>query len=514
MDLPRLTHRPFGIILNLSYNRTIVLYNRTLAREVLVELDPAEIDYFTDAEVAADPVPYFDYMLAHHPVWREPKYGVVIVTGYHEALEVYRHPEVYSSINRTGGPVLDLPVELAGDDLTDILEQYRAYFPSNDQLVTFDPPMHTDHRALLMGLITPKRLKENEEFLKRTADRFLDELLPKGQCEFIWEYAKRYAILAVADLLGVPEEDHPMLLALLAAERGPMLGNLQLQVSHRGSLERLYDYFIDKIERRRKNPAGDILTGMSLATFPDGTLPDPVHVARIAANLFAAGNETTVQLLGISLARIADDQAVQDQLRQDTALVPRFIEETLRIEAPIRGSFRLTKVRASIGELDLAPGTVVLLLHGAAGRDARVFADPGEFDVQRANARHHLAFGRGIHTCPGAPLARAEAVYSIRRLLERTERIEISAEHHGPAGQRRWDLMPSYKFRGHNHLYLTCTERAAGLWRARAGRAVTRFLPRQRSRRRSRTWPATACSTPSPKAAAWSGRSATSAAGR
>jgi cytochrome P450 len=400
-------------------------------------------------------------MLANHPVWRESKYGVVIVTGYAAALEVYHHPEVYSSINRTGGPVVDLPVELAGDDLRDVLEQYRQYFPSSDQLVTFDPPMHTDHRALLMGLITPKRLKENEEFLRRTADRLLDELLPKGQCEFIWEYGKRYAILAVADLLGVPEADHPMLLGLLATDRGPVLGNLELQTAQHSSLERLYGYFIEKIEKRRKNPARDVLTGMSLATFPDGTLPEPVQVARIAANLFAAGNETTVQLLGISLARIADDPALQDLLRSQTTLIPRFIEEVLRIEAPIKGSFRLTKVATSIGGLDLAPGTVVLLLHGAAGRDSRVFDDPAGFDVRRANARHHLAFGRGIHTCPGAPLARAEAVFSIQRLLERTERIGVSAVHHGPEGNRRWDLMPSYRFRGHNHLYLEYVERRA-----------------------------------------------------
>lgn len=426
-----------------------------------VKIDPMEIDYFTDAEVAADSVPYFDHMLANHPVWREPKYGVVIVTGYEEALQVYHQPEVYSSINRTGGPVLDLPVELVGDDLTDILEQYREYFPSNDQLVTFDPPMHTDHRALLMGLITPKRLKENEEFLARTADRFLDELLPLGECEFIWQYAKRYAILAVADLLGVPEADHPMLIDLLATKQGPMLGNLKLQVSRHNSLERLYDYFIEKIQERRANPTGDILTGMSLATFPDGTLPEPVDVARIASNLFAAGNETTVQLLGIALARIAEDQPLQDLLRRDTTLIPRFIEETLRLEAPIKGSFRLTKVPTTIGGLELAPGTVVLLLHGAAGRDPRMFDDPGRFDVGRKNARQHLAFGRGIHTCPGAPLARAEAVFSIRRILERTERIEISQEHHGPADARRWDLMPSYKFRGHNHLHLKYTEREA-----------------------------------------------------
>ncbi|MFE7792801.1 cytochrome P450 [Streptomyces sp. NPDC057460] len=424
------------------------------------EIDPTEIDYFTDAKVAADPVPYFDHMLANCPVWREPKYGVVIVTGYEEALQVYHQPDVYSSINRTGGPVLDLPVELVGDDLTEILEQYREHFPSNDQMVTFDPPLHTDHRALLMGLITPKRLKQNEQFLQHTADHFLDELLPKGECDFIWDYAKRYAVLAVADLLGVPEADHPMLIEVLATE-APMLGNLQLQVAHHNSLERLYAYFIEKIEERRANPGEDILTGMALATFPDGTLPEPIHVARIASNLFAAGLETTVQLLGISLARLAEDQDLQSLLRRETALIPKFIEEVLRIEAPIKGSFRLTKVATTIGGLDLAPGTVVLLLHGAAGRDARVFDNPAEFDLQRPNARQHLAFGRGIHTCPGAPLARAEAVYSLQRLLERTESITVSDEHHGPAGDRRWDLMESYKFRGHTHLHLEYSERKA-----------------------------------------------------
>lgn len=315
----------------------------------------AEIDYFTDAGVAANSAPYFDYMLANHPVWRESKYGVVIVTGYEEALQVYHQPEVYSSINRTGGPVLDLPVELVGDDLTELLERYREHFPTNDQIVTFDPPMHTDHRALLMGLITPKRLKENEEFLRSTADRFLDELLPAGEVEFIWRYAKRYAILAVADLLGVPESDHLMLIDQLATE-APMLGNLELKKTGHNSLERLYGYFVRQIEERRADPAGDILTGMALATFPDGSLPEPIQVARIAANLFAAGNETTVQLLGISLARIAEDPELQDLLRREPALVPKFIEEVLRIEAPIRGSFRLTKVATSIGGLDLAPG--------------------------------------------------------------------------------------------------------------------------------------------------------------
>jgi cytochrome P450 len=423
----------------------------------IVEINPAETDFFTDPQVAAEAEPYFDHMLANHPVFREPKYGVVIVTGYEEALQVYHQPDVYSSINRTGGPVVDLPFEVAGDDISELLEQHRSFFPQNDQIVTFDPPVHADHRAILMGLITPKRLKENEQFLKDTADRFLDRILPEGRCEFIWDYCKGYTILAVADLLGVPVEDHQMLLDLLASQPAPVLGNLQLQSNYHGGIESLYDYFSERIVERRANPRDDVLSGMALATFPDGSLPEPIEVARIASNLFAAGQETTVQLMGICLQRIADDAELQERLRQDFALIPKFIEETLRVEAPIKGSFRLTKRPTELGGLDLPVGTVVMLLHGASGRDGRVFENPADFDVQRANARQHLAFGRGIHTCPGAPLARAEAVFSIQRILERTSEIRVDDAHHGPADAREWELISSYKFRGHTHLYLTYT---------------------------------------------------------
>ncbi|MBL3699545.1 cytochrome P450 [Leucobacter luti] len=423
-----------------------------------VDINPVDVDFFTDPEVAAHAEPYFDYMIKHHPVFREPKYGVVIVSGYEESLQVYHQPDVYSSINRTGGPILDLPFEVTGDDITELLEQHREHFGANDQIVTFDPPVHTAHRAVLMGLITPKRLKENEEFLKRMADRYLDELLPTGKCEFIWDYAKKYTVLAVGDLLGVPESDFDLLLDIFASgPTGPVLGNLELQANHHNSLERMYDYFVGKIEERRADPKDDVLTGLALATFPDGSLPQPLEVARIAANMFAAGQETTVQLMGICLQRIAEDPELQELLRREPALVPGFIEEVLRVEAPIKGSFRVVKRPTEIGGLELAPGTNVMLLHGAAGRDERLFENAAEFDARRGNARQHLAFGRGIHTCPGAPLARAEAVFSIQRLLARTSSLTIDDAHHGPAGEREWDLIRSYKFRGHQHLFLTFT---------------------------------------------------------
>lgn len=419
-----------------------------------VDINPEKIDFFTDETVAADSAPYFDHMLAHHPVWRDPKYGVVIVTGYEEALQVYHQPDVYSSINRMTGPVFELPFDVVGDDISELLEQHRDAFPLNDQIPTFDPPMHTDHRAVLMGLITPKRLKENEGYLKELADEHLAEILPKGSADLVWDYAKPFTILAIADLLGVPEEDRPMILDLLATRPGPTIGNFELQVSHENSLERVYDYFVALIERRRKEPLDDIVTGMAQATFPDGSLPTAIDVARIASNLFAAGQETTVQVMSIAFARLAEDPDLQDTLRKDPKAIPRFLEETLRLEAPIKGSFRITKKPTALGGVDLPVGTSVLLLHGAAGRDPRQFENPGDFDVDRANARQHLAFGRGIHTCPGAPLARAEVVFTIEQFLAQTERFTLSEAVHGPVDDRRFFYIESYKFRGHTRLQL------------------------------------------------------------
>lgn len=425
-----------------------------------VTYNPAEVDFFTDPEVVASAEPYFEHMLKTNPVFLDPKYGVVIVTGYEEALQVYHQPDVYSSINRVGNPVLELPFEVTGEDITELLEQHREHFSSSDQIVTFDPPVHTDHRSILMGLITPKRLKENEAFLKKMSDRYIEEILDAGKFEFIWDYAKKYTVLAVGDLLGVPEADFPFLLETFASgPAGPVLGNLKLEQNHHSSLERMYDYFVEKIEERRESPQDDVMTGMALAKFPNGTLPEPIEVARIAANMFAAGQETTVQLMGISLQRLADDKDLQNLLRNEPGLVPAYIEETLRIEAPIKGSFRVTRRATSLGGLDLPPGTNVMLLHGAAGLDERVFENPLEFDTKRANARQHLAFGRGIHTCPGAPLARAEAVFTIQRMLEQMTDISVDAEHHGPADAREWDLIPSSKFKGHQHLYLTFEKR-------------------------------------------------------
>jgi cytochrome P450 len=388
-------------------------------------------------------------------VHQEPKHGVYMVTGYDEAAAVYNDTTTFSSCNSVTGPFPGFPVPLVGrDDVPELVEQHRHELPFSDQIITMDPPQHKDHRHLLMRQLTPKRLKENEEFVWRTADRLLDPLLERGSCEYISAFCNPYTLFVVADLLGVPEDEHEEFRKGLAHRpHDDAVGSTKESMSQ-NPLQFLYDRFGDYIEARRREPRKDVLTAMATTTFPDGTLPEVLDVVRVAANVFAAGQETTVRLLGTSLQVLGDDPALQQRLREQPDLIPGFVEEALRTEAPVKGDFRLARRDTTVGGVDIPAGATVMVLNGAASRDPRRFECPAEFRVERDNAREHMAFGRGVHSCPGGPLARLEGRAAIERLLARTSEIRISEEHHGPAGDRRYSYVPTYILRGLTKLHL------------------------------------------------------------
>jgi cytochrome P450 len=414
-----------------------------------------EVDFFVGNALVPDPYPYFEHLRGTCPVRREPHHDVVMVTGYDEAIAVLHDTATFSSCNSVTGPFPGFPVPLVGDDVTALIEAHRDELPMSDQLPTLDPPVHTAHRALLMRLITPKRLGENEQFMWRLADRQLDEFVADSGCEFVSSFASPFAMLVVADLLGVPERDHAEFRAHLAGPKRAVGSTKSALQSN--PLEFLYERFTRYIEARRAEPTDDVMTGLATATFPDGSLPEVIDVVRIAANLFAAGQETTVRLLASSLLILAERPDLQQLLRDDRERIPNFVEETLRFESPIKGDFRLSRVPTTVGGVDIPAGTTVMVVAGAANRDPRRFETADEFVPDRANARQHLAFGHGVHTCPGAPLARAEARISIDRILTRMHDIRISEAEHGPAGDRRFEYAPTYILRGLNRLHLEFT---------------------------------------------------------
>jgi cytochrome P450 len=396
------------------------------------------IDFFRGSELVVDPYPYFDYLRGQCPVQREPRHGVMMVTGYDEAVEVYTDVATFSSCNSVTGPFPGFPVPLEGDDVSDLIEQYRDELPFSDQITTFDPPKHKAHRGMLMRLLTPKRLRESE---------------------FIRDFAAPFTLYVIADLLGVPESDHEWFRHELQGGHRPDqgLGSTGSASLGHTPLEFLYDRFSTYVEDRRSEPRDDVLTGLATATFPDGSTPEVIDVVRVAANVFSAGQETTVRLLAAAMQLIGEREDLQQTLREDRARIPNFVEECLRMESPVKGDFRLSRRATTVGGVEIPAGTTLMVLNGAAGRDPRHFEDPDEFQVDRANSREHLAFGRGPHSCPGGSLARTEARISIERILGRMDHIRISESAHGPAGARHYEYAPTYILRGLQRLELEFT---------------------------------------------------------
>ncbi len=419
--------------------------------------DYDSVDFFTDQSLLEDPYPYFDHLRSKCPVLPTGHHGVIAVSGYEEAMEVYLDTDTFSSCNSVIGPFASFPVPLEGDDVGAIIDTYRDQLPMNEHMVTMDPPMHTQERALIMRLLTPKRLKENEAFMWRQADRQIEEFVAAGRCEFISAYSQPFAMLVVADVLGVPEADHQRFREGFGLSASPGAVGDESHDMEVNALGWLDETFASYIEDRRREPRDDVLTRLAQGTYPDGSTPDVTSVVRTATFLFAAGQETTARLLAVALKYLSEYPELQEELRAHSERIPDFIDEALRIESPVKADFRLSRRATTVGGVGITAGTPVMLLNGAANRDPRHFDAPAEFRLDRPNAKAHIAFGRGVHSCPGGPLARAEGRISIERILDRMRDIRLSEEHHGLPGDRRFDYEPTWVLRGLHTLHIEFT---------------------------------------------------------
>ena len=287
--------------------------------------DFAATDYFTDGATAQDPYAYWEYLREQGPVVAEPHYGVVAVTGYAEVQAAFRDVESFSAVNAIGGPFPPLPFTPEGDDISAQIEAHRHEFPIFEHMVVMDPPEHDKARSLLSKLLTPRRLSENADYIWELADRQLDEFIANGRCEFLAEYGKPFATLAIADLLGVPEEDRDEIRRNLGAGNAPgsRVGALDHEPVGSNPLQYLDELFSGYIADRRENPGQDVLTGLATARYPDGSVPPLLEVVRPATFLFAAGQETVTKLLSSAVKVLCERPELQQRLRDDRDLIGR-----------------------------------------------------------------------------------------------------------------------------------------------------------------------------------------------
>lgn len=416
-----------------------------------------DTNYFmADQAFYNNPFPYLDGIRAAGRVYREPFQGVYMVTGLKDCLQVWRDEEHYSSVNTVTGPFLEWPGPLEGNDLTDLIAEYRPLIgPRNNQLVTLDGKHHEEVRALVSILFTPMRLKAVETFIDDYANQVIERMIDAGEVEVYADYARGITFYVIISLLGVPMDE---------------ARDLQLQVETYGSKGRIgdpdgtggvkagnlnfdtaYQYFLGKVNEARETPTTGILSTLANARFRNGVLPGAETIATMCCVLFGAGQESTARMMAHCLRYIAQYPQIQADLRANPDKIANFVEEVMRFESPSKGTFRLAKKDTTLGGVTIPAGSVMCLLRIAANRDPDVFPEPHKLDPERGNARQHVAFGGGVHMCIGQSLARKEVNTFVKLCLEKTSRIEFVED------KNTFDYDLSYQLRGLQNLYLRFT---------------------------------------------------------
>lgn len=416
-------------------------------------MNKAEPDFYQDPEVIRNPKAYFDLKRAQASVAWEPYHGTLMVTGYEEALAVLNDKDgVFSNAASVVGPIPGLPFLPEGHDIQAQLDAHRAQMPWADHLVAFDGRKHAEYRALMGGLLTFKRLKQNEDYLYELVDRLIDGFAGKGAINAVPEYAHAITVYAISDLMGIPMEDRPILLQQIGAPPSQLEGDVgKVGPDPLEAMKTLFDGYLHD---RQVTHRGDLMSDLVRAHLKDGSEPEFEIISGLARFLFGAGQDTTSRLIAMGILILADDQELQARLRADPERVKDFIEECLRFDAPVKVSYRLAVKDTKVGDIDVPAGTIVAAALMAASIDPAKFENPHEFNIDRPYVRDHMGFSRGPHGCLGAPLGRMESRIAIERLLARTSNIRLSVEHHGPAGNRHFKFEPTYSFRSLAELYI------------------------------------------------------------
>lgn len=289
-------------------------------------------------------------------------------------------------------------------------------------LATADDPEHKQHRALVMPSLVARRVRALERFIDTTVERLWDGGLHHKQIDWVQAVAQRLPMAVVAELLGFPAYDIDDLVRWSFAATTLLDGVVsagQLDTASEAVGE-LTAYLSEAFEMALTRPGENVMGDLARIVATGAITRDTAVL--IAVQLVAAGAESTVSLLGSAVLLLGNNPDVVARLRTNRDLVPTFIEEALRLESPFRGHYRHVVGNTQLGGVALPAGSHLYLMWGAANRDPATFDDAGTIDLDPTARRTHMAFGKGIHLCVGAALARLEGRLAIEYLLDRTPR--------------------------------------------------------------------------------------------
>ncbi len=385
---------------------------------------PDDFD-FLDPQTVDDPYPFYAALREHAPVYQVPGTDVYLVSRRHlieEALE--RHDDF--SANLTG-------VLITGAEGKPDVFDLGNFGGSVDAIANADEPSHSVHRKLVLPYVTPTVVASLEEVLREWAIELIDPLVKAGGGDWVDRVANPLPTRAMALVVGLPLEDVDRLLEWAMAGTQVLAGTTTLEgmAAAGGKAGGMAAYLGEHLQRAlatsedQPSPGvvGELARGVK-----EGLISESDGVS-ILVVLAGAGGESTSSLTGSAARILAEEPELQQELRSDPSLIPKFVEETVRLESSFRGHYRHVKLDTKLGGVELPKGSRILLLWAAANRDPEIFDNPDSIDVHRTGTRDHLGFGRGIHFCVGARLARLEARVILEELLARTRSFSLDPQH-------------------------------------------------------------------------------------
>ena len=399
-----------------------------------------------------DPYPGYASLRAHSPVYRVPGRELYLVVTAELLRQVLRDPATFSNAVTSGRRALP-PPEVAAQ-----VDAVRARGHSYESALGLsDAPRHTRFRKLVQRAFTPRSLTWMDPVAVRIARELVDAMAVGRPVEIVEALARPLPIYAICRILGLPDAWRTDIArwsdaATASLGSGALEPQRFLEIEHE-----MLDFqraLVPEFVRRRAEPRDDLLSTLVAPDREFAALTDS-ELIWLVRELLVAGNETTTKLITDLVLRLDTHPQEWAQLRAEPDRAAALVEEGLRIASPVQGLFRRVTRATSLGGVALEEGDTVFLAFASANRDEAVFADPDTFDPDRHNARQHLAFGQGIHTCLGAALSRMEGAIALRELARRFDRVAVI----DPLAVR---YTPSFVLRGILDLPVRVTPRADG----------------------------------------------------
>ena len=321
-------------------------------------------------------------------------------------------------------------------------------------MLALDPPDHTRLRRLVNRAFTPRSVAELEDFVRATAHRLIDKVEGTDEFDLMTAFAAPLPMIVIARMIGVPERDFnrfKVWSSRLARALEPILPPNEQELVYRSDRQ-LAEYFTAIIEQRRREPRDDLVSRLVQAEEQGDQLTRDETIVMLRL-LLLAGNETTTNLIGNGVRALLRHPGQLELLREQPELIPSAVEELLRYDSPVQLDMRIARRDLDIGDKAVPAGTMIGLLIGSANHDRERFQRPDELDITRSD-QGNISFGRGIHHCLGAPLARLEGRVALEVLLERFDRIGL--------GTRQPTYRRSIVLRGLEHLDVRVRRRGGG----------------------------------------------------